>query len=72
MDTYLFGLIYMVLFEDKVIITEKTDLLKTDISKKISQYKRDKKHQKSPANLGNLRRRIKDSINIYKKYLQNE
>lgn len=72
MDTYWFGLIYMILFENKSIAIEKADLLKNEILKKINQYKSNKKHQKSPANLENLRKRIAESIDIYKNYTQNE
>ena len=68
-DMYLFGLIYEIVFENKTIDDEKKDELKQKIENKISTYKNDYSHKKTPSALKYLRCRLEDSINIYKRYV---
>ncbi len=67
-DMYLFGLIYEIVFENKTIDDEKKDELKQKIENKISAYKNNYSHKKTPSALKYLRSRLEDSINIYKGY----
>lgn len=66
-DFYLFGLIFIVLFENKTINIDKTDLI-IDVKSKIQEKRTDYNYSRSPNRLGNLRNRLKESIDIYKKY----
>tara|TARA_Y100000296_G_scaffold87092_1_gene129772 strand:- start:10271 stop:11461 length:1191 start_codon:yes stop_codon:yes gene_type:complete len=71
-DTYLFGLVYHILFKKKKIdLTRKSDL-KDKLRSKIASFKGDQGHQKSPNNLTHLRARLIDSIRIYGRYLARE
>lgn len=72
MDTYLFGIIYQIIFQKKIIEISKKDELKQDIDKKIIDFKTSSSHKKSPNNLGHLRNRISQSISIYEGYIDNE
>ncbi|WP_339890484.1 DUF262 domain-containing protein [uncultured Alteromonas sp.] len=72
LDAYLFGIIYHTLFKKKQIDTSKKEQLIAELDRKITQYKKDPSHLKSPNNLGQLRQRISDSIAIYRKYTNNE
>ena len=57
------------LFEGKSIdISKRLDILK-ELLEKYQEFKKDDSHAKSPNNLGYLRNRIKSSIEIYGKYL---
>lgn len=68
MDTYLFGLIYTIIFEGKTIGTgRKADLFR-DIEAKIAEFKRVDAHKKAPSALKYLRTRITASIEIYNNY----
>ncbi|HOE38714.1 MAG TPA: DUF262 domain-containing protein [Bacteroidales bacterium] len=67
-DMYLFGLIYETVFNDKRINKAKKNELKQKIENKISIYKDDYSHKKTPSALKHLRSRLEDSINIYKCY----
>ena len=68
LDVYLFGSIYKIVFEDKIIDTSKKDELKKELDEQILKYKQDPSHTKAPSNLGHLRKRISTSIEIYGKY----
>ena len=68
LDLYFFGLIYTIVFEDKQIDIKRKGELKSKIETKISKYKSDDKHKKSPSNLGHLRERISSSIEIFNQY----
>ncbi len=69
MDTYLFGLIYVIIFEDKAIdIAKKEDLI-ADIDAKITEFKSVDAHKKAPSALKYLRARITSSIEIYNHYI---
>lgn len=65
-DYYLFGLIYYVLFEN--LNVNLTDSLKNELQTAIEEKRRDTSYSRSPNRLGNLRERLNDSIQIYKKY----
>lgn len=69
MDTYLFGLIYAVIFEDKAIDITRREELIADIEAKIAEFKRVDAHKKAPSALKYLRARINSSIEIYNNYL---
>lgn len=71
-DTYLFGLIYQVLFKKNKIDLTKKEELQTRLANKIDSYKRDSGHQKSPNNLTHLRARLVNSISIYGRYIVRE
>lgn len=71
-DTYLFGLIYQIVFQKKNIDFAKKELLNQELSNKINNFKTDPSHQKSPNNLGHLRSRIEQSIEIYGRYITDE
>ncbi len=65
-DYYLFGLIYYVLFENLKV--NLTDSLLKELQNAIEAKRQDRSYSKSPNRLGNLRERLNDSIQIYKKY----
>ena len=65
-DYYLFGLIYYVLFGN--LNVNLTDSLKNELQTVIEEKRRDTSYSRSPNRLGNLRERLNDSIQIYKKY----
>ncbi len=65
-DYYLFGLIYYVLFEN--LNVDLTDSLINDLQTAIEEKRKDTSYSRSPNRLGNLRERLNDSIQIYKKY----
>lgn len=71
-DTYLFGLIYQIMFKKKNIDTSKKSQIYEKVIEKISDFKNDSSHQKSPNNLGHLRSRISQSIEIYEEYVIHE
>ena len=64
-DLWLFGLIYFVLFENKTPRIDKG--LKDKIEKAISEMR--KSHAGRPNQLGFLRKRLRKSYDIYKKYV---
>ncbi len=67
-DMYLFGLIYIIVFENKDIDKTKIELIQSKLDKKIEEYKNINTHKKTPSALKYLRIRIEDSIGIYKRY----
>lgn len=71
-DTYLFGLIYQVLFKKKKIDLSRKDELKTRLVNKINSFKEESGHQKSPNNLTHLRARLVESIKVYNRYVVRE
>ena len=57
------------LFEGRLIdVSKRLEILK-ELSEKYQEFRKDDSHAKSPNNLGYLRDRIKTSIEIYGKYL---
>jgi hypothetical protein len=69
MDTHLFGLIYAVVFEDKVIDVNRKDDLRGAIDAQIAAFRTDDAHKKAPSALKYLKARIDASITIYNNYL---
>lgn len=69
-DIYLFGLIYVIVFENKKIDETMKNSLKIEIDNKINIIKEDYSHKKTPSALKYLRFRIDESIKIYKKYVK--
>ena len=68
LDMYFFGLIYVIIFENRTIDFTRKEDLKNEIDAKILVLKGDPSHTKAPSNLGHLRARISSSIEIYEKY----
>jgi len=69
MDTYLFGLIYAIIFENRSIDIPRRAELVADIDAKIAEFKSVDAHKKAPSALKYLRNRITSSIEIYNNYL---
>ena len=69
MDINFFGLIYVELFLKHKIDVNRKEELTREITEKIALLKEDGKHTKTPSMLKYLRTRIKDSIDIYLKYI---
>lgn len=69
-DTSLIGLIYHVMIKGKTLDTTRFDDLKAALTAKITDYKGQDGHRRSPNAVTNLRRRIRDSIDIYQDYVQ--
>ncbi|WP_295020568.1 DUF262 domain-containing protein [uncultured Porphyromonas sp.] len=68
-DYWLFGLIYTVLFEGKILKDGAGEGLQKEIVDKISLAKGTKEHRKDPGRLKFLRQRLNESIDIYRKYV---
>lgn len=68
-DVYLMGLIYLVMFEGKQLDVALKDDLKAKLNDKAEEFKCDSSHKKSPATLKYLRKRMCESVNIYKTYI---
>lgn len=73
LDIYFFGLLYNVVFLGKKIMPEKRAELKERLKEKIDSYKVENKeetnyHKKNPNALKYLRKRMEDSIKIYKEF----
>lgn len=68
MDIYMFGLIYITVFQKRNIDIQRKDELKRRLVGVISLFKKDASHRKSPSAQKHLRARIKKSITIYSGY----
>jgi uncharacterized protein with ParB-like and HNH nuclease domain len=68
MDVYLFGLIYVIVFEGKSIDLSKKDELEDAVKAKITELKGSEAHKKAPSALKYLQERIQSSIDIYNEY----
>ena len=68
-DTSLIGLIYHVLIKGKSLDTTRYNNLKAALTAKISDYKGQEGHRRSPNAVTNLRLRIRDSIDIFQGYV---
>jgi hypothetical protein len=68
-DYWLFGLIYYIVFEGKTLKPD-TNGMVTELSQNIKAKRGDENYAKTPNRLGNLRERMKESIEIVKKYVQ--
>ena len=70
LDTYMFGIIYWTLYENKKIDEHKKRDIQNELEAKISEYKAEDLHTNSPNALKYLRTRINESINIYSNYIE--
>lgn len=68
MDVYMFGLIYITVFQKRNIDVSKKDELKNRLLAGIFRFKRDASHKKNPSAQKHLRARIKKSISIFSNY----
>ena len=68
LDTYMFGLVYITIFEDKTVAAEKYTDLHIKIGEKIDEFKEDSLHVKNPSALKHLKLRIQGSICICKEF----
>lgn len=69
LDIYLFGLIYAIVFEDKVIDVANKENIKQEITDKIKAFKDDASHSRAPSALKYLKSRIDTSVEIYRNYI---
>lgn len=69
LDIYLFGLIYHIIFQKATIDEDEADDLKQELMEEIENAKQNDSHKRSPNNLGHLRHRITQSIDIYGRHL---
>jgi len=69
LDMYLFGLIYIVVFEKMELDINQKDLLKVKLDDRIILFKEDLSHTRAPNALKYLKVRIDSSIEIYKNFL---
>lgn len=68
-DYWLFGLIFNIVFEGKQLKDDTSGLV-TEITNKINNKRSDPYYAKAPNRLGNLRERMRESIEIVVKYVQ--
>ncbi len=68
-DTKLFGLIYYIILCGKSLQEDKYEELNVKLEIKIKEYSADEKHKRSPNSVTYLRQRIKGSIEIYSRYI---
>ncbi len=69
-DYWLFGLIYYIVFKGKTLKNERLPNLREDISNKIENKRNETAYVKSSNRLGNIRERLKESCDIYSRYVQ--
>ena len=69
LDMDFMGLIYYVLLEGKTLdLTRKEQLLKL-LSQKIAKFRKDSGHSRNPSGMTHLRNRMKESLDIYRKFV---
>lgn len=68
-DYWLFGLIYIVLFEGRLLRDGCEEILKKEIGDRISLAKATREHRKDPGRLKFLRQRLNESIDIYRNHV---
>ncbi|MBK9477707.1 MAG: DUF262 domain-containing protein [Bacteroidetes bacterium] len=68
MDVYLFGLIYIVVFDNKAINIAEKASIQASLTTKINEFKNDASHTKAPSALKYLKLRINASLEIYKRH----
>lgn len=69
-DVIAFGLLKYTIFENKELDIESLDKLVQELQKKIQFFKNDTNHSKNPSALKHLRNRIRDSYEIYSRYIK--
>lgn len=67
-DMFFFGLIYIVVFENKTIDVGNEKEITQAITNKITEFRDDPSHSKAPGALKYLKTRIDTSIEIYKEF----
>ena len=72
LDIYFFGLIYYSVFKDDELNSSDNEELIGALVAKIEEFKRNDSHRKSPNNLGHLRNRISQSVQIYSQYVSQQ
>lgn len=68
-DYYLFGLIYFVLFENRKVKLSDERFI-NELRSKIQEKRKDASYSKSPNRLGNLRVRLRESIDMFSRNLE--
>ncbi len=68
-DTHLIGLIYHVLIKGRELDDTRYDALKTELADKVNTFKQNSNHRNSPNGVTYLRQRIRNSIDIYQRYI---
>lgn len=68
-DVHLMGLVYLIMFEGKQLDVNRKNDLKAELDAKAESYKSIPNHKKSPATLTYLRTRMRESVDIYRKYV---
>ena len=68
-DTSLMGLVYQVLIKGNELDATKYNDLKIALAAKISEFKGQEGHRRSPNAVTNLRKRIRESIDIYQGFV---
>ena len=66
---YFFGLIYLILFEDKSIDTTRREELINDLQTATAAFKDDPGHKKAPSALKYLKSRMDESITMYRRFI---
>ena len=69
-DLYIFGLVYWILFKGKNILEGKESEIKRAIQSKIASFLGDAAHKKTPSSVMRVRARIRDSIDVYRNFVQ--
>ncbi len=69
-DTYLFGLIYYVLFSKRQIKIDSKESILEEVEATIKEFKDNHAHTRSPAALKYIKQRVDRSVDIYKNYLE--
>lgn len=72
LDTYLFGLIYFVLFEGRDVDLQESEELIYNLNEVKNEFKLNSLHTRNPSALKYLRERMLKSITVYKDFLKNE
>ena len=68
LDLYMFGLVYITIFEDKNIESEKYEDMRKKIEEKSNLFKGERLHHKNPSALKHLKLRIQGSIDICEEF----
>ena len=68
-DVHLMGLIYLIMFEGEQFDVGRKNDLKEELDAKAESYKKIQSHKKSPATLTYIRTRMRESVEIYRKYI---
>lgn len=67
-DIYMFGLVWIIVLEVKELDFTRKDELINRLQRKIDNIKKDESHKSSPSLLKHMRKRVEDSVNIFRRY----